>query len=367
MKQNILGKSAIILMVVTFIGLLNLSCRQSKETETHDTIELNEANISAFATSIVKAVHQGDASQLNNAIDKDYIKSLVTENSIVYSGFDVEGGEAYFEKCLHLGNQAVQTVNNGGDFTFVKYYTLDNEHHVIFRSYDNFALNFWDFEVDTVGGELRLHDGFLYNAGCLLSKSVQYGMLYNLMLQTNPDSEVQWLQKAEEQTINGKHAEALRILTEHRTGLEEYPIYWQLFIANLYKTAPSRFIQELNALEESGLNQRYLLLHRLLYYTNNGQVAETEQTIDQLIPHTGDDPIYLLFYGKAAMLSGKYADALTVLQTAEEVLPLLWDLWYAELQCYKHLNDTAGYKKCLSKGKEAYGMSDSELKNLKVD
>ena len=53
-------------------------------------------------------------------------------------------------------------------------------------------------------------------------------------------------------------------------------------------------------------------------------------------------------------------------QLAEDGLPLIWDLWYSERQCYARLKDQAGYDKCLAKGKEAYGMSEEELRNLKV-
>ena len=62
-------------------------------------------------------------------------------------------------------------------------------------------VNFYDFTVDTSGGKLMIQDGFIFNAGCLLSKSVEGAMLYNLMLQTNPDSEVKWLLQAEEETM----------------------------------------------------------------------------------------------------------------------------------------------------------------------
>ena len=356
---------SILIAIVSFILLAGCHNPQGKsETE---SIKLDEQTISSFATSIINGLHNGNANALNDVIDKKKIKELISDNSIVYSGFDVEGGKEYFERCLKLGDQAVQTLNNGGDYTFVKYYEKKGEHHIVMRSYDNYNLNFQDFVVDSVHGKLMIEDGFIYNIGCNLSKSVKYGMLYNLMLQTNPEADIRWMQEAEELTVKGNHAKSLSILNEHKDALKEYPIFHQLWIANSFKTDSKNFISILDNLKDEGVDNRYLLLHKLLYYFNEGKLAETEQTINELIPHTGDDPIYLLFYGKANIYAKQYKDAMTIFHTAEESMPLIWDLWYSELQCFKRLNDTKGYEKCLQKGKEAYGMSEQELRNLKVD
>ncbi len=349
-----------------FIGLLlGQSCHHKNKTEeTSAPAELTEQTVTAFAQEIADKIVHEHADALNNAFDEEYIRQLVSENSIVYSGFDVEGGKEYFENCLHLGDQAVKSVSNGGDFAFVRYYVNDQQHHIVFRTYDDFNLNFMDFILDTVNGVLKIKDGFIYNTGSLLSKNIEYSMLFNLMLQTNPDDEVQWLHTAQEQTMDGQSAKALQILTEHRDGLKEYPLYYQLLIANLYQNNPKNFIARLDKLKED-VDERYLQLHKLLYYVNEGKVTETENTINDLIPQTGDDPVFLLFYAKSCLLAKDYQRALDCLTTAESALPLLWDLWYSELQCYKGLKDNEGFDQCLQRGKEAYGMSDEELNGIR--
>ena len=349
--------------LICVIGLQG--CHKKANTEqTVEPVELNEQTVTAFAQGIADKIVHEQADALNNAFDEEHIRQLVSENSIVYSGFDVDGGKEYFENCLHLGNQAVKAVSNGGDFAFVKYYVKDQQHHIVFRTYDDFNLNFMDFVVDTVQGVLKIKDGFIYNMGCLLSKNIEYSMLFNLMLQTNPNDETHWLQTAQEQTINGQSARALQILTEHQEGLKEYPLYYQLLIANLYQSNPKNFIAQLDKLKDE-TDERYLLLHKLLYYFNEGKVTETENTVNELIPHTGDDPIYLLFYAKSCLNAKEYQRALDCLITAESALPLLWDLWYSELQCYKGLKDKDGFDQCLQRGKEAYGMSDDELSGIR--
>lgn len=355
-----------LLLVLCILGLfLGQGCHKKDKTEAVTApAELTEQSVTAFAQEIAKGIVQEHPDALNNAIDEENIRQLVSENSIVYSGFDVEGGKEYFEKCLHLGEQAVKAVSTGGDFAFTRYYFENGEHHVVFRTYDDFNLNFMDFVVDTVNGELKLKDGFIYNTGSTLSKNIEYSMLLNLMIQTNPTDNAHWLQNAQELTMDGQHAKALQLLKNHKDELKDYPLYYQLFIANLYKTNAKNFIPQMETLKED-IDERYMLLHKLLYYFNEGKIANTEEVINQLIPHTGDDPIYLLFYGKACMNAKDFQRALDCLTTAESALPLLWDLWYSELQCYKGLKDTDNFDKCLQRGKEAYGMSDAELAGVR--
>ncbi len=360
-------KKSIVLIICLFALLGLQSCHKKANTaQTVEPVVLNEQTVSAFARNIANGIVGENADVLNNAFDAEGMRQLVSENPIVYSGFDVEGGKEYFEKCLHLGEQAVKAVHDGGDFAFVKYYLQNQQHHIVFRSYNDFNLNFMDFIVDTVQGELKIKDGFIFNTGALLSKNIEYSMLFNLMLQTNPNDEAHWLQTAQELTLNGQHTQALRILTEHKEGLREYPLYYQLWIANLYQSNPKTFIAQLDKLKDD-VDERYLLLHKFLCFFNEGRINETEEVVTRLIPFTGDDPIYLLFYGKACLLAKDYPRALDCFATAESALPLLWDLWYSEIQCYRGMKDTKGIEQCLLRGKDAYGMSDEELDALRKE
>lgn len=361
MKKLAYISLAIILSTLILCGCNN----KKKQTQNETLVELNEQSITEFAKKIEHGIINGQANALNNVIDQENIKQLVRENSIVNSGFDVEGGQKYFERCLHIGEPLVEAINNGGDFSFTKYYVDNNEHHIVFRSYDNFIINFYDFTVDTVAGKLLIQDGFIYNTGCLISENIQGGMLYNLMLQTNPDSDVKWLLQAETMTKNGEAAKALALLDEHKEMLKEYPSFYQLYIANLYRADQAHFDSRLSNLSNE-IDVRHLLLHKLLYYVNEGKTSETENTINELITHTGDDPIFLFLYGYANQVSKQYKEALNCYETVDQSMPLIWDLWQCEILCHKKLNDSEGLNKCLEKGKKAYGMSDDEIANLEI-
>lgn len=341
-------------------------CNRQKN-DTNDVIEevaLTKQSVSDFAKKIEAGILNGRADAVDSVIDKAHIRQLVSENSIVYSGFDVDGGEQFFEKCLQLGNTMVAAVNNGGDFAFTRYYNDEGVHHIVFRSYDNYVVNFYDFAVDTAGGRMLIQDGFVYNAGCQLSKNVEGAMLYNLMLQTNPGSDVQWLLQAEEQTRANQPTKAIATLKAHKEALRDYPTYYQLLVANLHQSDRAHFATRLDELGDE-LDKRYLLLHKLLYFVHEGKVAETEQCVNELIPHVGDDPIFLFLYGYANLVAKQYDQALQCFATVDKSIPLIWDLWQCELRCHKALKDDEGFEACLKRGKEAYGMSNNELQSMR--
>jgi hypothetical protein len=327
-------------------------------------VSLTEESAIGFAKEIEKGILNGRAAAIDSVIDRAHIRQIVSENSIVYSGFDVEGGEQFFEKCLQLGNTMVAAVNNGGDFAFTRYYNDGGVHHIVFRSYDNFVVNFYDFTVDTAGGRMLIQDGFVYNAGCQLSKNVEGAMLYNLMLQTNPDSDVQWLLQAEEQTRANQPSKAIATLKAHKEALRDYPAYYQLLVANLHQSDRAHFAARLDELGDE-LDKRYLLLHKLLYFVHEGKVTETEQCVNELIPHVGDDPVFLFLYGYANLVAKQYDQALQCFVTVDKSMPLIWDLWQCELRCYKALKDNDGFETCLQRGKEAYGMDEKELQEIR--
>ncbi|MCR4964621.1 MAG: hypothetical protein K6A41_03085 [Bacteroidales bacterium] len=306
---------------------------------------------------MVRNLEIGDASALNNVIDNEHIKTLVCENSIVYSGFDVEGGQAYFDHCLQLGDQVVLALDNGGDFSFVRYYQDDAGHHAVFRIYNNFIIDFYDCILDTVSGQIMVEDCFVYSLGTNLSNNVKYNMLYNLLLQTNPDSEARWLREAEELTASGNHKGAVSVLQAHEGELKDYPLFYQLYLVNLYQDNPKTFLSKLDAIKNR-IDPRYLLFHQLHSHYTEGNVSGTETTAGQMIAYTGDDPIYLFLLGQAYQNHKQYDKAVECYQILDESMPIFWDLWQSELLCYKKLKNQEAYDQCLRRGEEAFGPTE---------
>lgn len=342
------------------------ACHHQQSTE--DSIIIDEESITAFAMQIEQSVVNGNPKVYNDAFDKDYLKSIIRDNSIVNSSLDADFGQEYFESNFHLGDEAVQVVDNGGDFRFVRYYlnTEDSTHHIVFRSYNDFTLNFFDYIIDTAKGQLAIKDGFIYNTGSHFSDIIRENVLLNVLYKTNPEGITSTLNTIKELGGSGKHKEALQQLRQHEMELRDLSYYWQLYIINLYQTCPKEhYIDSLKQLETKGLDLRMSLLHQMLFYLNEGMAEANDSTINQLIEYAGDDPIFLLIFGKTNYYAKSYETALGCYETAEQYLPPLWDLWFGKLECYYAMNDQEHFDQCLETAKKNYGMTDEELSELK--
>lgn len=358
------------IMIVCSIAVLAVGCHGKKNKSDADVqATLNQESVAALADSIVRSVVNGNPNVFNDALDKDGLRQKVSENSIVANGFEVQGGQDFFNKCLLVGNRAVDVVNNGGDFTVSNCYLKDSQYHIVFRTYDDFTVDFADYVVDTVKGKLKLKDAFLYSKGCLLSKDIESQMLFELMLLTNPDNEVHWLKDAAELSQQQLYAKSLQLLKTNKEALKAYAQFYQFYIANLSQTSKD-FIADLEAMNEE-VDERTILLHKLLYLVNvqkadAGKMAltQTEETIDQLIKHCGDDPVFLFLYGVKKMDVDCPA-ALECFETVKKSMSYVWDLWMSELKCYVSMKDEGGLDKCLKQGEQLYGLSSEELEGIK--
>ena len=242
----------------------------------------------------------------------------------------------------------------------------DSSHHIVFRTYNDFILNFIDYKVDTLGGLLAIKDGFIYNTGRQFSDIIRENVLLNMLYKTNPEGTTSTLKHIKELGDEGKYKEAMRQLHQHEAELNELSYFWQLYIANLYQTCPkAQYIDSLNQLKVKGLDQRMLLLHQLMFYLNEGMTEYCGGTINELIEYAGDDPIFLLIFGKTNFYAKQYDTALGCYETAAEFLPPLWDLWFSKLECYHAMNDSEHFDLCLEEGKKNYGMTDEQLSAIK--
>ena len=348
--------------LLILFSLMFFSCNtKDKEKQVSDKIVPDSMTVTLFARQIQSSVNDCDPDFYNNAFDKAYIKSLISQNSIVYSSMDTDFGKEFFEKNFKTGNLSVSAVENGGDFRFVRYYKKDGKHHVIFRTYQDFGMKIDDFVVDTIKGELKIKDGFIYNLATSFSNNVCYNVLLEVMNKTNPDGATKNMLDANTLLQNGKSKEAKLLLMKNRELLKEYPYYWQLYIQSIYKSEKSRFVSTLEQLRTDGFDERFIMLHKLLFYSNSGMVAETEQVANELIVETGDDPIYLLFFGKANFYAGNYQDALFCYNEAEKGMPLIWDLWYGKLECYAKSGDKPNFDKTLKLAESLYKMKTDEI------
>lgn len=354
--------------LILVFGVVLCACGGKKDRANEsEGIEVSQQSVEAFAKQIEQSVLSEKADFLNNSFDKEHIKTLIRDNSIVSSSLDADFGKQYFDDCFYTGTEMVRLVEAGGDYKFVKYYfdEKDSTHHIVMRSYVDFMINFYDYIVDSCGGKLVIKDGFIYNTGCKLSDNVRENVLLNALYLTNPEGTPKLLADIRE-SMNQKHfKEAEKKLQEHKSELEEYNIYHQFMIINWHENLSKKdFADSVKNLAGNNIDKRYKLIHLLSFYTNEGMVAEAEEITNKLIEYTGDDPIYLLLFGKANFIAKKFQDALYCYETSSEFLPEIWDLWFGKLECYNALGEKEKYINTLESGKSNYNMSTEELNAL---
>lgn len=351
----------IYLSIFLIIGLLSFSCKKGGKSDS-EKVTLDSLHITEFAQNIEKNVINGDTIFYVKAFDKKGLKLKLQENSIAFSSLDANFGQFYFDNYFdRISDAAVEAVANGGDFKFVKYYKKGEEHHIVMRTYQDYTVSFFDWIVGIVDNEIKIKEGFIYNQSSTLSNDLIYYLHYHVMEITNPDGATPNLVKANGLLMAGKEREALKLLQKNKSQLKQYPTYWQIYIGALYESDNKNFIANLDALKKEGIDDRTIYLHKLLYYSSNGNSKATEQIIGKMIDLTGDDPVYLFLYGKSLSIEEDFKNALICYQNLEKAMPLLWDIWCEKLGCYYQLGDTEAFKKYALQGVSNFGMSESEL------
>lgn len=351
----------IYLSILIILGLLSISCKKGGKPDT-GKITLDSLNITEFAQKIEQSVINGDTVFYASAFDKKGLKLKLQENSIAFSSLDADFGQFYFDNYFNrIGDAALDAVSNGGDFKFIRYYQKGTEHHIVMRIYQDYTVSFFDWIVGIVDNEIKIREGFIFNQSSTLSNDLIYYLHYHVMEITNPDGATPQLVKANGLLLAGKEREALQLLKKHKNQLKQYPTFWQIYIGALYESDSKNFITNLDGLQNEGIDQRTIYLHKLLYYSSNGNSIATKQIIEKMIDLTGDDPVYLFLYGKSLSIEEDFKNALICYQNLEKAMPLLWDIWCEKLGCYYQLGDREAFKKCAELGISNFGMNESEL------
>ncbi|MCQ2285244.1 MAG: hypothetical protein MJZ76_00015 [Bacteroidales bacterium] len=358
MKRLFKGLS--IALAVSILTIFLSACTHKTDKEIiEETVDLNQETVTAFAHQIVYSVNRGDADFFNNAFDKKHIKQVISENSIVFSALDTDFGKEFFEGCFRQGDLTVQTINDGGDFHFQRYYEKEGEHHIVFRTYQGYGIKIEDYIVDTVDNEIKIKEGFTHNLATTISKQVEYTVLLNVLQKTDPEGNTKAIITADQLLKEGKNKEAYTLLQENKEFLKDYPHFTQSYLRAAFMANPHDFIRFIDQYEN--LDERTILVHKLLYYTNGGYLKESEEIINQLIEQTADDPIYLFLFAHANFVAQKYENALTCIENVEKVLPPLWDIWQTKLQCCEKLHKNDLFAETILTAKSAYGMSNKEI------
>ena len=350
------------------LGSLLWTCDFRKGKKNTEETQLNDVKVKVFGEQLERTTMSGEPKFYNEAFDEEYLKEAISDNSVVKSSFDSDFGFSFFRAYLNEGNQCDAVVDNGGQYRFVRQYEENGQHHIVFRKYVNLGnMEIRDYTLELKEGKVKICDGYIYNNSSTLQNDLKYTVLYHVLKQTNPQGETHFLEEARNLLEQGKGGAALALLQREKAAIVNYPYYKDLYIRALYEADSKNFLSRLeDMVRDSLLDRRAQLLHTLLYCANQGLVESCQTAIEALIPYSGDDPIYLLFFAHANFTAKNFQTALDLYHAAEENMPLIWDVWYGQLACYAELHKRDDFHKTLEKSKEIFGMTAEETADFKA-
>ena len=240
------------------------------------------------------------------AFDTVAIKRKIAKNSIAASAMDLDYGKEIFEGNLNYGARAVAVVENGGDFRLDTCYGDGKLFHAVFRIYDTLgSVEFDDFTIgQNAAGELKIQDCFIYNLSCWLTEKMESEIVYNAMRNMESlDSTANLMGQVILLHNIGDFSAMLKLLKENPGLAKTYPAYNMYYLIGL-RNVSEQYISDLEWLEQQQADKRFFLTHAMSYYANTREIENLFDIMNQLMSHTGDDPIYWVLFGKSLAEAG---------------------------------------------------------------
>jgi tetratricopeptide (TPR) repeat protein len=158
-QTSLMLKSAI---TCTIVCVAILSCKQPQKPLTkEESLE--------FAKKVQQTIERKDATFLDKAISPE---ALFTKMDLPNKK-DSRSFEQGARKGMDLGTKILATMSDKGSYSFIKHYTKDSLHHVLFRLYDQGMINYHDMELTRVNGEAKIADMYIYLTGENFSETMK--------------------------------------------------------------------------------------------------------------------------------------------------------------------------------------------------
>ncbi|MBQ4355455.1 MAG: hypothetical protein II757_02225 [Bacteroidales bacterium] len=354
-------KTTIYILAVLLLGFA-AGCKRDADKRSATQQMTAAEKISAvkkFAQQMTDTIMAGDPAPLNDAIDTVALKQRVTA---IGAALEIGAGMEIFHGNSRYGDYLLDIVENGGDFRFDTCYLRGDTAHLVLRTYDeDGSIQFDDLQLGFRDGQPVIQDAYIYSLAADLSRKIASETTINAFMTTdNPTEAAKNMVTVSALCKQGQYAQMWQLLNDQKSDLQQFTDYYRFYTIGMYECSKD-FLTDLEQLRADGLDERFVLYHKLCYQIGEGQADGVYATILQLMNYTGDDPIYWLLYGKTLAVARRYNDALIAYNTAKQGMDYIWDIWTGELECYAHLGDAATFHSCLSAGKHLYGMTDGEL------
>jgi len=296
-------------------------------------------------------------------IEKE-IMNYENENPIIYA-FDYEEFEKRVLTGLEISkkdrNRAskfirehtkpavsiMESVKNGANFRFVKFYRNGNEPHVIFRTYFNGGVSLEDWTLGVKKGQIRIYDAFAIVSGINWSDDCRQKLCNYLDFITDEVFRINNLIEVNYFISNEEYdtADSLLYWILPQKYDDLYARTMELNLASLNKSYENvQFLAE--NFEKTFPSQRAIYTFYLMQSSiRHGLADETTTHIHALISLIGDDPIYYVYQSWSYQYANANVYALQMLDSAIRYMPHIFDLYLNKLDIYYSDYD---YQSCVN-------------------
>jgi hypothetical protein len=269
----------------------------------------------------------------------------------VLAGLDVPKKEKnrasdFIRERTNPATSILESVMNGADFRFVKFYRKDNEPHVIFRTYFDGGVSLEDWTLGVKNGQIRIYDAFLIVSGINWSDDCRQKLCNYLEIYTDEVVNINQLIEVNYLIINDDYAAADSLLYWVMPQMQNN-LYARTMELNL--ASQSKSYEEVQMLVKEFAKtfpneQRTSTFYLIQSSIRHGLPDETLNHIHNLIALIGDDPIHYLYQSWAYQQANASVYALQMLDSAIRYIPYVFDLYLNKLDVYYADSD---YEACV--------------------
>jgi hypothetical protein len=221
-----------------------------------------------------------------------------------------------------LRSDIAQQINSrlseeNGSFELLRHYEKDNVQHLLYRLYGSQGLNYQDFELIKVDGEVYIADVFVYVSGENLSKSLAdgYGQVNVKLEDFHALSRIQKL-LSEQRYEDAKNAyDNLPANLKNRKTVQ---IVYLAVCAGLDKQA---YAEALNAFETKYRDEPFMELSLLDGYFLREEFNKALDVVDKLDSMLGRDPFLDYFRYNIYTKMNKRPEALQAIENVHKAMP----------------------------------------------
>ncbi len=325
-----------IICVFVLCGVAFISCKE-KDLPDQDFIE--------FAQNVERQMVYENEIPVVNAFDYDEFEKRV------FAGMDIpkkdkEKASEFIRGNTNPAMTILESVMNGADFRFVKFYRKNNEPHVIFRTYFNGGVSLEDWVLGVKDGQIKVYDAFAIVSGINWSDDARQKLYNHLGIITSEVANINQLIDINYLVANENYIMADSLLYWVMPQMQEN-MYARTIEMNLSSLSQSYEEVQLLAdkFEKTFPDEKRIAAFYLMQSSiQHGLVDETIKHIYTLIDLVGDDPIYYVYQAWAFQQANAGHYALQALDSAIHYMPHVFDLYLNKLDVYYFDYD---YQQCV--------------------